>query len=152
MLRVCVIGMGPIGNLHSRIYKDDPLAQLVGVCDVRKDRADAAASRLSVPAFYDAEKMLAELKPDVVSITTGGHEYGSDHFEPTMQALQARCHVLGEKPISNEIAEAEQMVAVAREKNLCYGINLNHRFTQAASLAKKWVTEGRLGHLLFINM
>ena len=44
------------------------------------------------------------------------------------------------------------MVAKAREKNRCYGINLNHRFTPAAQLAKKWVDEGRLGHLLFCNM
>jgi hypothetical protein len=86
------------------------------VCDVRRDRADTAATKHGIPAFYDAAKMLAELKPDVVSITTGGHEYGSDHFEPTMQALDAGCHVLGEKPISNEIPKAEQMVAKAREK------------------------------------
>ena len=35
---------------------------------------------------------------------------------------------------------------------LCYGINLNHRFTPAARLAKSWVDEGRLGQLLFVNM
>ena len=69
-----------------------------------------------------------------------------------MQALEAGCHVLGEKPISNEIAKAEAMVAKAREKGLCYGINLNHRFTPAARLAKHWQNEGRLGHLLFVNM
>ena len=132
MLRACVIGMGPIGNRHARIYQEDPLAELVGVCDILKDRAASAALRLSVPVFYDAQKLLNELKPDVVSITTGGHEYGSDHFEPTMQALDAGCHVLGEKPISNEIDMAEQMVARAREKRRCYGINLNHRFTPAA--------------------
>jgi predicted dehydrogenase len=152
MLRACVIGMGPIGNRHARIYQDDPLAELVGVCDIRKDRAAAAAMKLASPAFYDAAKMLAELKPDVVSITTGGEEYGSDHFEPTMLALDAGCHVLGEKPISNDIAQAEQMVARAREKKRCYGINLNHRFTPAAELAKQWISEGRLGHLLFCNM
>jgi predicted dehydrogenase len=144
--------MGPIGNLHARMYQSDPLAELVGVCDRQKDRADAAASRLRVPAFTDAQKLLDQLKPDLVSITTGGYEYASDHYEPTMQALKANCHVLGEKPISNDIAQAEQMVALAREKNRCYGINLNHRFTDAAYLAKKWVTEGRLGHLLFVNM
>jgi predicted dehydrogenase len=44
------------------------------------------------------------------------------------------------------------MVAKAREKGVCYGINLNHRFTPAARLAKKWQNEGRLGHLLFVNM
>ena len=152
MLRVCVIGMGPIGNRHARIYRENPLSELVGVCDIQKDRADAAASRVSAPAFYDAEKMLREVKPDIVSITTGGQEYGSDHFEPTMIALDAGCHVLGEKPISNDIAQAEKMVAKAREVNRCYGINLNHRFTPAAYLAKKWVDEGRLGHLLFCNM
>ena len=60
--------------------------------------------------------------------------------------------MLGEKPISNEIAKAEEMVAKAEEKGVCYGINLNHRFTPAAYLAKEWLDEGRLGHLLFFNM
>ncbi|MCB0138719.1 MAG: Gfo/Idh/MocA family oxidoreductase, partial [Caldilineaceae bacterium] len=67
-------------------------------------------------------------------------------------ALDFGCHVLGEKPISNEIPEAEKMVAKAKEKGVCYGINLNHRFTPAALLAKKWVDEGRIGHQLFVNM
>jgi predicted dehydrogenase len=44
------------------------------------------------------------------------------------------------------------MVAKARAKRRCYGINLNHRFTPAARLAKKWLDQDRLGHLLFINM
>lgn len=152
MLRVCVIGLGPIGNRHATMYKGDALAELVGVCDIRRDRADAAAGRFAVPAFYDAQTMLAALKPDLVSVTTGGYEYGSDHYEPTMQALAAGCHVLGEKPICNDIAKAEQMVAKAKEKGVCYGINLNHRFTPAARLAKRWQNEGRIGHLLFCNM
>ena len=53
-LRVAVIGMGPIGNRHADMYKGDPLAELVGVCDRIPERADAAAKRLGVPAFYDA--------------------------------------------------------------------------------------------------
>ena len=44
------------------------------------------------------------------------------------------------------------MVALARAKGVCYGINLNHRFTPAARLAKQWQNDGRLGHLLFVNM
>ncbi len=152
MLRVCVIGMGPIGNRHARIYKEDPLAELIGVCDINRERADAAAARLGVPAFYDTPTMLAALKPDLCSVTTGGYEYSSDHYLPTMQALEAGCHVLGEKPISNEIEKGEAMVATARRMGVCYAINLNHRFTPAAYLAKQWQDEGRIGHLLFINM
>jgi predicted dehydrogenase len=69
-----------------------------------------------------------------------------------MQLLRAGVPVLGEKPISNEVAQAQEMVALAKEKRIPYGINLNHRFTPAAYLAKKWVDDGRLGHLLFCNM
>jgi predicted dehydrogenase len=152
MQRVCVIGLGPIGNRHADIYREDPLAELVGVCDVRRDRADAAAARLGVPAFYEVMRMLEALEPDVCSVATGGYEYGSEHYLPTMQALEAGCHVLCEKPISNEIPKAVEMVAKAREKGVCFGVDLNHRFTPAARLAKKWVDEGRLGHLLFVNM
>lgn len=152
MIRVCVIGMGPIGNRHADMYQSDPLAELVGVCDLNKARADAAGERLKVPSFTNLQQMLDSLKPDICSVTTGGYEYGSDHYEPTMIALESGCHVLGEKPISNNIAHAEEMVAKAKEKGVCYGINLNHRFTPAARLAKRWQNEGRLGHLLFINM
>jgi len=151
-LKVCVIGMGPIGNRHAKIYKENPNVKLEGVCDIIKERADAASIALGVKAFYNAEKMLAEVQPDICSVTTGGIEYGSDHYEPTLQALEAGSHVLCEKPICNDIKKAEEMVKKAKEKKLCFGINFNHRFTPAARLARKWMDEGRLGHLLFINM
>jgi predicted dehydrogenase len=151
-LRVAIIGMGPIGNIHARQYRANPGCELVGVCDSLRDRADAAAVAYGAPAFYDAEAMLARLKPDICGICTGGDEYGSDHYTPTLQAIDAGCHVLGEKPISNEIDKAEAMVAAARARGVCYGINLNHRFTPLARKAKAWVEEGRLGHLLFVNM
>jgi predicted dehydrogenase len=60
--------------------------------------------------------------------------------------------VLCEKPISNEIGPAAEMVARAREQGLCFGVDLNHRFTPAARLAKQWMEDGRVGHLLFMNM
>jgi predicted dehydrogenase len=144
--------MGPIGNRHADMYQGDDLARLVGVCDIRQDRADAAAARLSVPGFYDAPTMLEKLKPDLVSVCTAGVENGGDHYLPAMQALEAGCHLLCEKPISNEIPKAEEMVAKARQKGLYLGANLNHRFNPAHRLARQWVTEGRLGHLLFVNM
>ncbi len=152
MLRVCVIGMGPIGNRHARLYKQIGQAELVGVCDIVKEKADAAAAKLGVRAFYDAPTMLTVLKPDIVSVTTAGVENGSDHYLPTIQALDAGCHVLCEKPMCNEIAPAEAMVAKAKAKGLCLGVDMNHRFTPAARMAKRWQDEGRLGHLLFINM
>ncbi len=150
--RVGVIGLGPIGNKHAGIYQEMAGAELVAVCDLLPERAAAASRRFGVPAFHSVREMVAAVELDMVSVATGGEEYGSDHFAPTMEAFEAGLHVLGEKPISNEIAPAEQMVAKAREKGLCYGINLNHRFTPAARLAKQWVDEGRIGHPLFMNV
>jgi predicted dehydrogenase len=144
--------MGHIGNRHADCYVEDDLAELVGVCDILHDRADAAAERLGVPGFYDAEEMLRSLSPDVVSVCTSGVENGSDHPVPTIQALEAGCHVLCEKPICNEIPPAEEMVAKAREKGLCFGVDFNHRFSPAAYAAKRWLDGGRLGNLLFVNM
>jgi len=152
MLRTCVIGMGPIGNLHAEIYKSDGLSQLAGVCDRNGERARPAGQRLGVPSFTDAAEMLAELNPDVCSIATGGFEYSSDHYEPALQAIQAGCHVLCEKPISNDIGHAEQMVRAAKEANRCFGLDFNHRFTPVARQARQWQDAGRLGDLLFVNV
>lgn len=152
MLRVAIIGMGPIGNLHADIYRTLPGCELAGVCDRVAERADAAAARLGVPAFHDAAAMLDRVRPDICGVTTGGYEYGSDHYEPTMLALRHGCHVLGEKPISNDISQAREMVALARAQGRCYGINLNHRFTPLARTAREWIDAGRIGPLLFVNM
>ncbi len=152
MLRTAVIGMGPIGNNHAKAYKSCKQAELVAVCDIRKDRADAAKERYVVPAYYDAKEMLKAEKPDIVSVATGGFEYSSDHYIPTMQALNAGCHVLTEKPISNNLQHGQEMVDLAEKLNRCFGIDLNHRFTPAARTAKKWQNEGLIGNLLFLNM
>jgi predicted dehydrogenase len=152
MQRVAVIGLGPIGTRHANIYDEMEGAQLAAVCDIDKERADALAKVLKVPAFYDVPSLLETADLTMASVATGGKEYGSDHHGPTMQALAAGLHVLCEKPISNEIAPAEEMVALSREKGLCFGVDLNHRFTPAARLAKRWVDEGRVGHQLFMNM
>jgi len=151
-VRVAVVGLGHIGNLHARIYGSDPLAELVAVCDRNPEQARAGGTRHGVPSFESAPEMLSTMQPDLVSVATGGYEYSSDHFEPTMLALAHSCHVLCEKPISNDLAKAREMVAFAREKNLCFGIDLNHRFTPAAYAAKRWADAGELGDLLFCNM
>lgn len=152
-LNVAVVGMGNIGNLHAGVYQKHPACKIVAVCDIIKERADKAAARYDAPAFYSVQSMLVSgVKIDAASMCAAGVENGGDHYQPTMELLAAGIPVLGEKPISNEIHRAEEMVALAQAKNLRYGVNLNHRFTPAAQRAKEWVTAGRLGELNLINM
>lgn len=152
MQRTAVIGMGPIGNNHARIYQMIPNAELVAVCDRRRDRAEEAGKKYGVPYYLDAAEMLKKEKIDICSVATSGYEYSSDHCEPTILALEAGCHVICEKPISNDLICAKKMVDTAKKNDRCFGIDFNHRFTPAALQAKKWQEEGRLGDLLFINM
>jgi len=152
-LRVAIVGMGNIGNVHAEVYRKRADCQIVAVCDIIKERADRAAEKYGAPAFYSVREMLASgIAIDAASVCTAGVENGGDHYAPTMELLRAGIPVLGEKPISNEIDKAREMVALAKEKNLRYGINLNHRFTPAALRAKEWVTSGRLGEINIINM
>ena len=152
-LRVAIVGLGGIGNTHARVYDEHPKCEIVAVCDLIKERADRAAGRYGCPAFYSVQEMIgSEIRMDAASICTAGVENGGDHFEPTIQLLEADIPVLGEKPISNRVPEAKEMVALARRRKLRYGINLNHRFTPAAVRAKEWVDKGRVGEVNIINM
>ncbi len=153
-LKVAVIGCGGIGNTHGPIYLKDPLAELIGYCDIIPERADRSAARDGVKKWYSVQEMLSDVgkELDAVSVCSAGTENGGDHYKPTMECLDAGLHVLCEKPISNNIGHAREMVAKAKEKAVYFGINLNHRFTPPAAQAKKWVEEGKLGTLLLANM
>jgi myo-inositol 2-dehydrogenase / D-chiro-inositol 1-dehydrogenase len=155
MIHVGIVGLGNIGNIHAGVYtqKLADHVRLVAVCDIVKEKADKAAAKYGAQAFYSVAEMLdGGVKLDAVSVATAGRENGGDHYEPTMQLLRAGVPVLGEKPISNEISKAAEMVALAREKRLPYGINLNHRFTPAAVRARQWLDAGRCGEINMIDM
>ena len=153
MVRVGVVGVGNIGSIHAQVYKDNPKCELVAVCDIVKEKADAAAVKYGAKAFYSVKELLASgIRLDACSMATRGEENGGEHFAPTMELLEAGIPVLGEKPISNRVEEGEKMVALAAKKNVAYAINLNHRFTPAAKKAREWVDQGRLGRLALVNM
>jgi predicted dehydrogenase len=148
-LKVGIIGMRGIGDLHCQVHSKDPLSNFVAVCDVVKERADAAAQKYGVKAYYTLKDMLANEDLDMVDVTTGGFENGSWHFEPAMEAMEAGKAVLVEKPLSNQVTEARQMVAKAAEKGVYLGCNLNHYFTQPATQAKKYMLDGQVGEPVY---
>jgi predicted dehydrogenase len=152
-LNVAIVGVGNIGTIHMGVYMKNPAVKIVAVCDIIKEKADKASAVCGAPAFYSVKDMLASgIQIDAASMATAGKENGGDHYTPTMELLAAGIPTLGEKPISNDIACAEEMVALAKKNNLRYGINLNHRFTPAAKKAKEWITSGRLGEVNIVNM
>ena len=150
-LKVAIIGMGGIGNTHAAAYKEDPLAELVAVCDVREERAQSASERWGVPACHSLDEVLERFPDvDIIDITTSGYENGSWHYVPTMQALRAGKHVLVEKPISNDVREAREMVRLAAEMDVYLGCNLNHYFTKPANRGDELIASGRIGEPVYL--
>jgi predicted dehydrogenase len=148
-LKVGVVGIRGIGNRHADCHMEDELAELVAVCDIVPSRADEAAEKHGVKAYYSLKDMLANEELDIVDVCTGGPENGGWHYEPAMEAIAAGRNVLVEKPISNDIEDAREMVAFAQEQNVYLGCNLNHYFTEPAEKAREAMNAGEIGEQVF---
>lgn len=153
MIKVAIIGAGGIGRKHASCYNQNPHTEVVAICDMVEERAVQTAESYGCAAFTSVAELLAShVKIDTAGVCTAGEENGSHHYRPTIELLEAGIPVLGEKPISNNIAEAQEMVILAQKRGLPYGINLNHRFTPAAVRARHWIDQGRIGQMSLINM
>ncbi len=152
MTRVAVVGVNNIGKIHCATYSKLQGVELVAVCDLVRERADQVAQLYHAKAYDDVERLLASEEVDIVSVATSGEEGGSQHFAPTMVAIRAGVDVLVEKPLSNRLDEAKEMVESAAKKGVRLACNLNHRFTPAAHRARELILQGQLGALLFANM
>jgi predicted dehydrogenase len=110
-LRVGVIGCGPIGALHAEAVCLSPVATLVGVCDLERERAEGLAVRLGrdVSAFIRPADLLETGTVDVVMVATPDHL----HVGVTLQAIEAGCHVFCEKPLATTSVEARRLVDAA---------------------------------------
>lgn len=152
MIRTAVVGVNNIGHIHCGVYAQHADTKLVAVCDLLEERARGAGQAYGVPAYTDLRALLNNEDVDMVCVATGGEEKGSHHYEPVIAAIEAGVDVLVEKPISNQIGDAREMVRLARAKGVRFGCNLNHRFTPATAKAKELILQQRLGDPLFLNM
>ena len=148
LFKVAVIGAGMIANAGHlpawKNLKDD--VEVVGIADVEEDRAQQTAKRHGVPHAYQSwEKMLKELKPDIVSVTTPNMH----HYEPTIGALKAGAHVLCEKPITTTYANAVSMYDTAKAAGRILMVGQSARFSNANLAAKEYASAGLLGEMYY---
>lgn len=147
-LRYAVIGAGGIANYHLRDIGAQPDVAIVGLCDPADPKAwrvDAAYA--AVPRFHDAEKMLRETKPDLVSICTPN----KFHHPLTLLALRHGAHVACEKPMAMNVAEAAEMEAARAAAGKLGGITFSYRNVTAFRFARELIARGELGRLLRVN-
>lgn len=147
-LRAAVIGVGGIGRHHVREYAKSAYAELVAICDLSTEAIESI-QREGIPceAFQDYKVMLKEAKPDVVSVCLPNNM----HAPATIAALEAGAHVLCEKPLSTNAADAARMVDTARRKKRLLGVNLSYRFNGFSRFLHNLAEAGEFGEIYFAH-
>lgn len=144
MLKVGIVGCGNIFTMHATSAHHLPNAQIVGVCDVKPDRANKAAAKYQCKAYYDYKEMIRKDLLDVVHICV------PHYLHPIISryALEQGVHVLCEKPMAITMEDALANVALAKEMNVKYGIIFQCRYNDSAKLVKENLENGALGKVI----
>jgi len=136
-LRAAVIGVGYLGRFHAQKYAALKHVELVGVVDVSREQAEAVAAEVGTAAYTDYRELLPRV--DLVSIVVPT-QY---HFSVAKDCLAAGCHILLEKPVTQTVEEAEELIRLAAERRLVFQVGHLERFNPAV-LALKGVLKNPL--------
>jgi len=139
-VRCAVIGVGYLGRFHAQKYKSIDEAELVGVCDASPERAREVATELGVAAFSNFHDLKGKVDAVTIASTT------RTHFEIAKFFLENGVHVNVEKPMTVTIEEAEELVAIAKTRDLKLQVGHVERFNPALKSAQE-----KLGVPLFIE-
>jgi predicted dehydrogenase len=149
LVRVAIVGTGGMGACHAQEFSRIPGVRVAAVCDVDAGRARefAASHAPGAAVFTDAAQLLRDAAIDAVSIVTPDHL----HAPLSLLALAAGRHVLCEKPLATNYADAKRMVAAAKKAGVINMVNFSYRNASALQKAAQLVRAGRLGEIVHVE-
>ena len=147
-MKACIIGCGQIADAHIQQIGRIPGAAVEAVCDLNPHMAEQAATRFRVPRHYtDASRMLAEVGPDVVHITTPP----GSHLALGRQVVEHGAHAYIEKPFTVDVREAEELVTAAEGAGRLLCVGHNNAFDPAFLRLRQAFDEGSLGGVVHVE-
>ncbi|MCH6200778.1 Gfo/Idh/MocA family oxidoreductase [Aquiflexum sp. LQ15W] len=142
-IKTAIVGTGFIGPAHLEALRRLPNIEVTALCEVNIDLAKEKAIQLGIPNAYTFEEMLKQPEIDVVHICTPNFL----HFSQSKAALLTGKHVVCEKPLATKIEEAEELVALAKEKGLVNAVHFNLRYYPLVRQMKTMRENGDLGEV-----
>ena len=130
MLKVGVLGAGHLGKIHLRLLNQSEKYKLVGFYDALDENANKVAAEFGYKKFDTIAELIAAV--DVVDIVTPTLQ----HFDCAKQVIEAGKHIFIEKPISNTVEEAEEIIALAKKHNVKGQVGHVERFNPAFTAVK----------------
>lgn len=139
-IRVGVIGTGHLGNYHLQKYQQIEGCTIVGVCDTNTDAASGAGECFGCSTHTSHDALIGEVDAVSIAVPTGAHYATAKDF------LANGIDVLLEKPITQTMAEADELVRLAAENDAILQIGFVERFNPAVTALTQFI-----GRPLFIE-
>ena len=146
MKKIGIVGVGCISGIYlENITKRFRDIEIIGVCDLVRERAERAVENYSIPKLYeDMYELFADPEVDIVLNITRPYE----HFEVTKAALLAGKHVYSEKPLGASWEEGVELVKLAEQKGLMLGGAPDTFLGAGIQTCRKLIDEGAIGEVV----
>jgi len=142
--QIGIIGLGGIGHHHAERLADQP-AELIGGVDISADARESFREQFGVSTYEESDELF-EIA-DAVLITTPNRF----HEQYAVDALEAGCHVLLEKPLAHTLESATRIAEAAEAAEGFCMVGFNNRFAAAVEVIKQQQANGRFGDLSHID-
>lgn len=142
MIRFGILGAGDIARKFLDAVRQTADGEVIAVASRSLERAKAWAETEKLNAYYgNYEELLSDSRIDAIYIATTTNA----HYENILQCLRAGKHVVCEKSLVQSYGEAQEVCAMAKEKNLFLMEAMWSRFLPKTVTARSWIADGRIG-------
>lgn len=146
-IKVAVAGVGFIGPVHIESLRRAGNIEVVALFHPFENEAAEKAVAMGIPKYFvDYDQMIREADFDCVHICTPNNL----HYPMAKAALEAEKHVVCEKPLATTVKEAEELLALAKAKNLVHAVSFNLRYYPLVRQMKMMREKGELGNVYSI--
>jgi len=140
-MKVGIIGLGNMGKNHVRNYHELDTCVLSAVCDIDPNLTESFSKKYKCQAFNSIEDLINSKTCEAVSITSPT----STHYNLAKKCLENNIHVLVEKPITNNLKEAQELIDLAKKNNKTLMVGHIERYNPAVITAKQVIENGDIG-------
>lgn len=146
-VRVGIVGLGAVAQVHLAAYKNLPDVEIAGVVDIDPAKLDTARTALGLPTFRSLEDLLQQGRPTLVCVLTPP----SQHESAVLGCAAARVHVLCEKPLALSVDACERMISACSQNNVRLAYGASYRYLEAMRVARRMIQTGELGDILLLR-
>src|SRR5579872_3216625 len=142
-INIGIIGTGWCGGIRAEACAASPWVNELHIAEIKEERLKEVAEKTKpVTATIDYRHLLANKNIDAIIISATPE---TTHYPMAKESLQAGKHVFLEKPMTLDLFEADELIALSRAKSLVFTIGYSQRFNPKFAYVKRSIADGTIG-------